>query len=525
MAHEVSKLDRTDASNIVLADGGWPEGMARSVVNNQARQNLGGLRRWYQDPEWTQLLEETAGPTYTITKDSDTQINVASSPATDATEHFVVGTRIRISVDGSSAVEGYVVSAVFSTPDTTVVVSFKDASVVPAGANRAELYFAHTARDAAFRDTGTSAGKIPLYDDLGTAAFKGEGAASTLDADTVDGEEAQDLVDRTLYSRNVLYNPDFAIDQRGGHEAADITGLNANADSDYQWDRWQLWSDGNDRFKAYTSSAGNGPSGVANLYGALTGGGAISAPPASEQGGISQWLEYSETFDFTGGDAIFSVYLSKIGTYGGAVGIALIRNTGTPDSPNAVVTAWNGAGVLPTLGASVSIIDSAFVTAPAYTTWTRFSVSGAVSVGDNNLGVLIWVDSNDFVATDDLLFAGAMLTKGSALTPFVPPSPAEELARCMRYFQRSDELEAGKLQQNGGTLASTLRSHNGVYQWRLQVDMRASPTVTPISPGAATENWSPSANVPTVSASSKAVYLSNGNADADVISAAAEAEL
>ncbi len=535
MAHEVSKLDRTDASNTVVEDGGWPEGMARSLVNNQARQNLGALRRWYQNPEWTQLLEETAGPTYTVTKVTGTQINVASSPATDASEHFPVGARIRVSISGASPNEGHISAVNYSAPDTIVDITFLGLGAVPAGADRAEIYFGHSLQDAAFRETGVGAEAVPLNSDLGTAAYKDEGAASTLDADTVDGEHAQDIVNRAGGGINLLINGDFAIDQRGGHSNADIVGVNSNNDGEMAWDRWRLWSDGNDRFLPQQQATGGGPTGIAFQVGRLNTGSALSAPPSSEQGGVSQVVEAENCRNLQGTDAIFSIYLRKSGTYGGEAGIAILEYTGASyDIVTSVITGWTAPSTLPTWGADWAVVASAYVTAPNTPTWTRFSVTGAVSASAKNVAVVVWIDSNDFAAANVLEMTAAKLTQGSALTPFVSPDPATELTRCQRYFQRTaDWPSSGKIQQNGGVRASTLRSINTLLGgagtddaalWRLYPPMRIDPTVVTQNPSAANANWS-SGNAPTVDARANAVEIKNASGTGDEIGAVADAEI
>ena len=42
-------------NDFVAADGGWPEGMKRSDVNEAARGNLAATRNFYNDREWIRV--------------------------------------------------------------------------------------------------------------------------------------------------------------------------------------------------------------------------------------------------------------------------------------------------------------------------------------------------------------------------------------------------------------------------------------------------------------------------------------
>ena len=94
-----------DSANLFPSPDGWPEGMARSGVNNSGRAVMGGVRRVYEDPEYHDL---TAAD-YTITKLSANSFNaVHDTTPTDATSKFPVGSRVRMSVSGGSITSGIV---------------------------------------------------------------------------------------------------------------------------------------------------------------------------------------------------------------------------------------------------------------------------------------------------------------------------------------------------------------------------------------------------------------------------------
>jgi len=86
---EVAEWSTTDASNnFATADGGWPELMSRSDVNDVARRNMGAIRRWYDDPEW---LDLTVGAS--LSKTSATVLSVLGA---DYRAYFTDGRRVKI---------------------------------------------------------------------------------------------------------------------------------------------------------------------------------------------------------------------------------------------------------------------------------------------------------------------------------------------------------------------------------------------------------------------------------------------
>lgn len=92
----------TATDNSTLADGGWPEGMLPSKVNDQARDNMGAIRTWYEDAEW---IDYDWTPSY-VTTSTFTLVG-------DRTTQFHVGRRFRAR-DGASTLYGSITSATYT---------------------------------------------------------------------------------------------------------------------------------------------------------------------------------------------------------------------------------------------------------------------------------------------------------------------------------------------------------------------------------------------------------------------------
>jgi hypothetical protein len=620
MAGEIHDLSKTDASNSDSTKLGWPEGMKRSDVNNRARELEGAIRRWYEDPEWTRLLEEQNGPTLTVTKDSDIQLNVASSPATDVTAKFPQGARVRVSVSGGSAVEGHLGIANYSSPNTTVPILFppifasenpaggswsgegtagspasdtlanvpvkagtlkiRDTSlhtrghmltddlagnivhpvdgnvgtidyatgailvnvlsaafdsdvtlqyqhteVVPASANRVDVFISHTADEAAMRNVGAFGGRVPLWEDFGGAAFKEEGPDGGLDADTVDGEHAQGLVDRATATRNFIANPSGKIAQRG--TAIDSTTAFPNNDDAYTLDRWLLLSEINDDFDV-NQLLTDGPESIGTCIELVS---AASNPPSpsSDKGGIFQILTNEDT-KLLAGQTVSLSFWAKVSGSLNPVDAAILTWGGTADSPTSdMVSAWNIAGTEPTWAASWT--RRGFVSVTCTGTWTLFKIENvAIPAGVANLAIGIWADDNDFSVGDYLRISGIQLEIGSVVKPYREPTKSEQLLECMRFFQKTfapDETPQQNIGDKVGALyAKAMIAATGGAQWRFPVPMFKVPTVVTYSPDSADANWT-TGDTPTTNEKAHVLEISSASGldENDAIHATVEAEL
>jgi len=165
---EVKAWKKNSAANNDPPPAGWPENMNRSDVNNSAREMMGAIRRWYDDPGLVSPFED-----YTVTRDSDYVLRVAAIDATG-----ILPDDRRIWVEGTSTDEwGFVASTVFSSPDTLVTVEMDGGVTLPAGADHVEMSCGAMKR-AAYRmpfdsgDAQTPTSKlvsISGFDDIATA--------------------------------------------------------------------------------------------------------------------------------------------------------------------------------------------------------------------------------------------------------------------------------------------------------------------------------------------------------------------
>lgn len=193
---ELYDLSQTDGANDDPAKLGAPEMMARSDTNDRLRELEGALRRWYEDPQWLRLMQEQGGATFTVSKLSDTSIRIASSPSTDVTEKFDVGSRVRVSVGVAGREVGRVTSRAYSDPNTDVVIEFERefhsgtvAGTSGDGTAGSPASFTITATgnniipgSVAIYDSGTHAGSTAVRDDgAGNLTHPVDGTVGTVD--------------------------------------------------------------------------------------------------------------------------------------------------------------------------------------------------------------------------------------------------------------------------------------------------------------------------------------------------------
>ena len=129
----------TAALNNSASPNGWPENMSSAGLNDSARELMAAAKRWYDDPEW---LNRNYGAT--VTRDSATQFTIGG---VDATGWFTA--RRRVKVVGATTGYGFVVSAVYSSPNTAVTVTM-DAADVPTSPTLALVHHSATLSQSAF---------------------------------------------------------------------------------------------------------------------------------------------------------------------------------------------------------------------------------------------------------------------------------------------------------------------------------------------------------------------------------------
>ena len=125
----IKDYSTTAANNTLTPPNGAPEGMAAGLVNNTIRQVMADTRSFYESGGWCDLGHV---PTYV----SATSFTIP----TDVTAYYTVGRRIRVYGTIMGTFYGYIVSSVYSSPNTTVTVIL-DSGALTSNLSRVDLSF------------------------------------------------------------------------------------------------------------------------------------------------------------------------------------------------------------------------------------------------------------------------------------------------------------------------------------------------------------------------------------------------
>jgi len=503
---EIHKWSTSATLNQANPPDNWKEGMTRAQVNDTGRETHAALRRWYNDAEWIQLHDGQGGANV-VTRESTSSVRVAATPNPPAVADYPIDCRVRITHTASAAVEANVTAAALSGSDLIVTV---DSILIAADANAIRRYISKGTRSASFRATGLGAGLIPLWDNLGTAAFKNEGPGSGLNADLLDGQTGsyyEGLASTATARFNLLLNGAMLLWQRG--TTIDNTLQYQAVDGGYVADGWKFLVNSGAANIVKIERDTDVPAGFTRSMKVT----AISpsAGPASEKFAFCQMLEQSDSAPALGGTKVVSVSFWMKTNAGPSTltrfKAAVLCWPSTPDAPNAdPITTWGAEGVDPTLsGAWVYEGVSSLITLG--TTWTEYKLENVAIDTANaaNLALLIFSDDTSYVGggTPDIIWlTGARLEIGATATAFTHKSIAEEFARALRYFWKSFP-ETTRPQQNIGVSGALLgRGADGGFtetsvDVRLTPPMLKDPTIVTYNPSAANANWS-DGNAPTV---------------------------
>lgn len=116
----IEDYSTTAASNNSASPNGFPEGMAPSGVNDSARQVMADIRTWYEDAEWIDWGDTTtysSGTAFTL------------STGSDLTDRWSAGRRVRAVGSSTGTIYGVISSSSYSSPVTTVNVSWDSGSL------------------------------------------------------------------------------------------------------------------------------------------------------------------------------------------------------------------------------------------------------------------------------------------------------------------------------------------------------------------------------------------------------------
>lgn len=241
----------TEGGNDASPPDGAPEKMLRSGLNDVIREAMAKIKRFYDEASWVNCFYW-----YTVSRDDATTIRVAGF---DATHILLADRRVKITdTGGPTTVYGYITSSSFLDPDTTAVIEVDGAAAIPVNANKLEVSLASlgraafknygsassqlvdgaslsasiaanvSAKSAALKDYADSFGesdKVPLYDQLGTAAQLAYGTAA---GNLPRVQDLPSILGALAYvTRGRVFGQVSANYQPGSSEVAitDLTGL------------------------------------------------------------------------------------------------------------------------------------------------------------------------------------------------------------------------------------------------------------------------------------------------------------
>ncbi|TDI54933.1 MAG: hypothetical protein E2O95_00590 [Acidobacteria bacterium] len=495
--------------NSETSPNGWPEGMARSGVNDSARENMAATRKDYAAGEWIKVYV-TTGNSWTASDNTPTTIILVPDDAqvtdlsTAGENRFPSGSRAKFT-GGASPQFGFVVSSSFSTPNTIITITVDDGSDLDTSTNSIEISKMRDALEkTAYYPTGTTTGQfppqVPTIDDLGDGALLDQGDGNGFDADTVDGLHAADLVTgASAAGKNVVINGGFDVWQRGlVFDDSVIDGrIYTNDHGNYTADRWKLLSGtgatDTDNMVVVSRDITSPPTG---FYAAMLMTSNI-AYTSNDKFAVFQAMEHRDSralidsssvsmgVNLKGSGTLVNARFMIVGFTGAADDVAI----GTTD----VIADWGTIGNAPTLAANWNVLaDSGQIAITS--SWDRYTMEdedlSAVG-GVNNIGILIIADSV-FAITETLSIAGVRVENSAVAGNFQPPTYAEELTKCQRWFLTTFE-EGEDARRGAGTqqALSGTASASGTDQILLRlvfpVTMFKAPTETAFNPDDSSE--------------------------------------
>jgi len=334
--------------------------------------------------------------------------------------------------------------------------------------------------------------------------------------------------------RNVLYNGDMRINQRGINTTSSPTAMGTTSTA-YALDRWLCYRTGyasGGTVAQGTTATTDLPYQNDGLTNFLRIGRSVGDTSTSP---IDVWnvLESKDSYRLAGKFVTMSFYYRTGVALAGSFQAVIATSTGTDQNASA---AWAG-GVYQSYTLSAS------------SSWTKVSFSAQVPISATQVGVYFQYGPTTAtaVANDYFDITGVQLEKGTIATPFEVRPYATELALCQRYYCKTFPYGTAPAQAAGQTgslivqgAAVTTFSGTSPYQtpfavtWQFPVEMRANPAITTYSTNNATANWydqgggdltASTSNIGTRNAS---IYMSGGTTAVGrnaVIHAAANAEL
>jgi len=488
-----------------------PEGHQRVLVNDIQREVMAATRRDAEDPAWFDRAKGPPGLGYVITRVGASEVRlVHETVSTDATAKWTVGARVRVG-DGSTFVYGYIVSSVYSAGDNNVTLDLEGASVVQATPTSIESHVTNgTVGNAAFATTGNTLlqdpPQIPTIDDLGDHVTLDQGPGNGLNADTVDGLHAEDIIETASASQAGigLINGNFAVGQRG--HALNQTTAFPTDNAAYVADGWALL------MGVGTTHPAPG-SGVVNMSLInsdarfdladprairLTGNASVGVAP-TEKIGLIQWLPSDATLHLRGSFVSMSVWGRSLpGSNFENLRISLVQWLGTADVITSVdpIDDWGAANVDPTLLTNYRADHSASITINGLDFVEGSLENVEILSTANNIGVMVWADDTSWTVGDTLDITGVSLITGATARSYQHEDYATNLQRCQRFFNSTFD-EGDLVREKGGDEVTALRAQSiGVpatvvavefleMPWEFGTSMFKAPTIATYNPAVA----------------------------------------
>jgi hypothetical protein len=502
---DIKNWSGVDDDNSEASPNGFPEGMARSGVNDSARAMMGAIRDFYAAAEWVTVYV-TTGDAWTATKNGDAQMIIEPADGQNTNlsstgeNRFPDSSRVRLSANGTPPYQyGFVSSTSYADPDSFVNVTIDDGAVITAGTNTVEI---GVVRDlltkTAYYPTGATTGQtppeVPTIDDLGDGATNDMGHGNNFNADTVDGYHASDLISSAAGAgKNIIYNGGIDVWQRGLNINSTTTNgrIYINDNNNYCADRWRLLSGNgvtpaNDKIVVSRDTT-SPPTGY---YAALEM--TTQSYVLHDKFGIFQVLEARDSAAIIGSSSVsMGVELKGEGTLANARFIILgwdgaADAAALGDDP---ITNWQSVGVLPTFDPNWNVLADSGATAvtPAWgdrKVMEDEDISGFPNIV--NIGILIYSDSV-FSVGNSLSVAGVRVENGSVASSFQPSDYSTELNRCQRYFLTTfEEAEDARTQagidQAIGGMTTANSTEQCLIKWVFPVTMFKDPTVNVFNP-------------------------------------------
>lgn len=237
--------------------------------------------------------------------------------------------------------------------------------------------------------------------------------------------------------QQLLINGGFQINQQAVSPYTSATTPDNGDDSYAAPDQWILLSDGNDIVDVYQKTTFLPPGAAAALL--------LEVETAGKKFGILQIVESKDAIKYAG--QVASLQFKARTTTGKIIRnirAAILSWTGTADAVTSdVVSAWNAEGENPAWAANWTAENTPGDLALVADDWTTYRIENINidTAGMTNLAVFIWCDDAD-PAIDDLLhLADVQLNVGPVCLPYMPRSFADELQKCMRFWQKTYAYE------------------------------------------------------------------------------------